>query len=72
MPGAKNALIAGDQKLIVHASGQIELYDLASDPEERTDLAGQRPRVAAQLRARLEEVRQANEERRLALRSQEP
>ncbi|NNL67496.1 MAG: sulfatase [Myxococcales bacterium] len=66
--GARNAVIEGDHKLIVRSSGEIELYDLASDLDEREDLAGRRARVAAQLRARLEEVRQANEERRLALR----
>ena len=34
--------------------GAIELYDLATDPGEKTDVAGKNPKVVARLRAILE------------------
>jgi arylsulfatase A-like enzyme len=54
------ALIAGDgprpgsEKLIEHfEDGRLELFDLASDPGERTDLAAARPARAQELQGRL-------------------
>ena len=35
----------------------IEIYDLASDPAETTDLSGERPEVMARMEALLEENR---------------
>jgi arylsulfatase A-like enzyme len=46
------ALRDGDLKAIVNVEiGTVELYDLAADPEERSDLAGRRPDDAARLAA---------------------
>jgi arylsulfatase A-like enzyme len=57
-PGA--ALFAGDgprpgtEKLIEHfEDGRLELFDLASDPGERNDLAAERPERARELHGRL-------------------
>ncbi len=48
------ALVTGNEKLIEHfEDGRVELFDLAADPGERHDLAGERPARAAELRARL-------------------
>jgi len=54
------ALLAGDgplpgsEKLVEQfEDGRVELYDLAADPGERHNLAGERPERAAALRARL-------------------
>ena len=54
------AIIAGDgpspgsEKLVEHfEDGRVELFDLAADPGERRDRAGERPDRAAALRARL-------------------
>jgi arylsulfatase B len=41
--GRKNAMRAGDWKLIREGSGTWELYDLARDISETTDLAGKEP-----------------------------
>lgn len=35
---------------------EISRYDLAQDPQERLDLAAKRPQLAAELRARMEEI----------------
>jgi arylsulfatase A-like enzyme len=52
----KRALVMGDLKCIEHeASGRCELYDLASDPGERHDLASGRPLELESLRAALNE-----------------
>jgi arylsulfatase A len=46
---------SGDWKLIEHYDPpRLELYNLASDPGEKTDLAGQQPHRVAQLRSKLE------------------
>lgn len=42
-----------DWKLIVGATGELELYDLAHDPGEQTNLASRARDIAAQLRRRL-------------------
>jgi arylsulfatase A-like enzyme len=59
------ALVAGDgprpgtEKLVEHfEDGRLELFDLASDPGERTDLASSRPERAQALHARLVAWRQ--------------
>jgi uncharacterized sulfatase len=48
----------GDWKLIepVKAEGKPELYNLAEDPGEKTDLAGRQPGVVERLRKRLAEA----------------
>jgi arylsulfatase A-like enzyme len=44
------AVLDGDWKLLVNADGTgAELYDLAADPRETTNLAGDRPAVARRL-----------------------
>ena len=62
-PGA--ALLAGDgpapgtEKIVEHfEDGRVELFDLAADPGERHDLAGQRPDRTSKLRERLAAWRQ--------------
>ena len=48
------ALVLGNEKLVEHfEDGKVELFDLASDPGERRNLAGDRPARAAELAARL-------------------
>lgn len=49
------AVMSGQFKLVRHLPrGNDELFDLASDPEERVDLASTRPDVAAPLKAILQ------------------
>jgi arylsulfatase A-like enzyme len=52
----RGAIRKGNLKLIQTAPqpGKAELYDLANDPEERTDLAGKQPDVVQDLEARLQ------------------
>jgi arylsulfatase A-like enzyme len=51
----KKGVVLGDLKLVRDdRSGEIELYDLASDPLERRDLAEERPERARELLAVLE------------------
>ena len=48
------ALVSGSEKVVEHFDdGKVELFDLASDPGERRDLAGDRPARAAEMAARL-------------------
>ncbi|MEI6239346.1 MAG: sulfatase-like hydrolase/transferase [Planctomycetia bacterium] len=48
------ALVSGSEKVVEHfETGKLELFDLANDPGERHDLAGERPERAAELKARL-------------------
>lgn len=53
-------MISHDEKLIVPAlqnepDGKVELYDLASDPQEERDLAGENPQVVERLRRQLDD-----------------
>lgn len=48
------AVFAGSEKLILHADGGSELYDLARDPQEEDDLAASRADTANALREDLE------------------
>ncbi len=54
-PGAKSPNVAvrdGDWKLLINASGSgVELYNLANDPNETTNLATEKPDVARRLGA---------------------
>jgi len=61
-----DALRVGALKLIAHADGRAELYDLGADSGETRDLAAERPQDVARLRARLEALRAENEGRRRA------
>jgi arylsulfatase A-like enzyme len=53
--GTKAALIEGDLKIVTEdvRKGPYELYDLAADPEERRDLAAERPEDFKRLRQSL-------------------
>ena len=59
--GNQQALRAGDwkavRKKLKQGDKSIEIYDLASDPAETTNLSGERPEVLARMEARLEESR---------------
>jgi choline-sulfatase len=48
------ALVCGDFKLVVLASGKRELYDLSNDPREKSNLAAQRPDLLQSLLSRLD------------------
>lgn len=50
----------GDWKLIVRGKGSPELFDLAADPYEKTDLAGSQPEKVKELRAVLAAVSAAD------------
>ncbi len=50
LPGQARSVIVGRHKLIVPTYGRPQLYDLASDPDERADRYGQRPLVERYLR----------------------
>ncbi|MBW2271733.1 MAG: sulfatase [Deltaproteobacteria bacterium] len=53
---SQRAVVRGAHKLIhAQVSDQLELYDLAADPEERSDLAARQPQLAAELKALLEQ-----------------
>ena len=64
---AKRSLIHGDRKLITSGGVHFELYDLASDPEERHDLGSDGDAVKQlqpyydAIKARLREVRVTGE-----------
>ncbi|MFP4193107.1 MAG: sulfatase-like hydrolase/transferase [Candidatus Hydrogenedentota bacterium] len=51
------ALREGDWKLIDHGSDQFELFNIAEDPYEERDLAGERPDEEDRLKAALDEWR---------------
>ncbi len=61
--GLRDSVIDGDYKLIM-SSGGLELYDLVADPEERTNLAEEKPDVVRRLQQHLRELRRSNERRR--------
>ena len=42
-PGRSKAMLRGDWKLVSHSAGPWQLYNLAEDPAEATDLAGRHP-----------------------------
>jgi choline-sulfatase len=67
-----DTIIEGRWKLVARPDGAAALFDLASDPAERSDLAQSQPAERERLRARLEAIRAENEAqraRRLAGRS---
>jgi arylsulfatase A-like enzyme len=49
------AVRSGRWKLVLRGPGEVRLYDLSADPEEREDRAAREPRVVATLRPKLEE-----------------
>ena len=51
------AIFDNNQKVIVDSNGYIELYNVASDPNERNDLADDFPERASSLRNSLQEYR---------------
>lgn len=53
----RRSLVFEGFKLIERGSGRLMLYNLATDPGERTDLAGADPARFARMRAVMEEVR---------------
>jgi arylsulfatase A-like enzyme len=55
--GRLEALATLSEKLIVHADGVAEYYDLTDDPAEGNDLSASAPERVAQLRAALGEIR---------------
>lgn len=46
---------SADHKLVKHHTGETELYDLAEDPDERRNMAAERPDVAREMGRRLRE-----------------
>ena len=48
------ALIRGDWKLVLHDTGERELYDLAADPGERSNAAEREPERGAAMRREIE------------------
>lgn len=48
-------VIAGEHKLIVPVTGRAQLFDLADDPHETTDLAGDKPEVVKKLTTQLDQ-----------------
>lgn len=55
----RRSVIDGDFKLIERGAGRFELYDLASDPGERTNLAQTDPPALRRMREVMESVRGA-------------
>lgn len=54
-PRHQAAILRGTQKLVWHLeSNSVRLFDLTSDPDERTDLAQERPESVRDLKARLD------------------
>jgi len=54
-PEMHRAVRHGNDKLhLYRLTGQVTLFDLGTDPGERTDVAARRPEIAADLRAHLE------------------
>ncbi|MBL9201585.1 MAG: hypothetical protein JNL39_13835, partial [Opitutaceae bacterium] len=62
--GQRHALRAGDWKLIRNGGGAWELYNLAADIGEKTDLAAREPARVAELNARWEKWNAAQVEPR--------
>lgn len=63
-PGFRSrSLRAGDFKLVLHAKSggeTVELYDIANDPNETTDLAKRMPTKSAELQAAMSEFAKAD------------
>lgn len=55
--GRLNAWTENADKIIMHADGTAEYYNLSSDPEERRDLSAGESKTAGELRSRLEAFR---------------
>jgi len=55
--GTRRAMIRWPYKLLVRNPRRPELFDLSSDPLERTDLSSSRPDVLARERAQFEQIR---------------
>ena len=55
--GGGFAIRHGDWKLIVHGRKKVELFNLADDPHEKTNLAARHPARVAELRTLLAEAR---------------
>lgn len=56
LEGDLRSIVAGSHRLILGGPQGVELYDLAQDPRERVNLAGERPALVDELRARLERL----------------
>ena len=59
LEGDLRSVVLDDRRLIATEDGPAELYDLASDPWERTNLAEELPEVVAQLLRELANVEQS-------------
>lgn len=60
-PGFKSRMVRdGDWKLVLTGADKAELFDLAADPNETTDLATKMPEKVAALRSKLEELSNAD------------
>jgi arylsulfatase A-like enzyme len=59
------AAIVGEGHKLLLESGRARLYDLVADPGERSDVAAQKPELAARLRAAIDAA-MAEDARRLA------
>jgi arylsulfatase A-like enzyme len=68
-PGFRSRMIReGDWKLVVREKpAKAELYNVATDPSEKTDLAEKEPAKVAQLRQRLAEQSSADNDRKVSL-----
>jgi arylsulfatase A-like enzyme len=63
---AGRALIEGDWKLIVRGKTKPQLFNLADDPYENNDLAGNMPKALAEMQARLRQQREKDSLKRPA------
>ncbi|MCW5808141.1 MAG: sulfatase, partial [Deltaproteobacteria bacterium] len=59
-PGGITAFVKGNWK-IIETEGAVELYDIHVDPDERTNLAFERPVILRELRALLEAMQAAGD-----------
>jgi arylsulfatase A-like enzyme len=60
----QSAVRSGDWKLIVDKQGHAELFNLAADPYEKTELSAREPDRVRDLRARLREL-QADDQKEI-------
>ncbi|MBL9182307.1 MAG: sulfatase-like hydrolase/transferase [Verrucomicrobiaceae bacterium] len=62
-PGFKSrSFRVGDWKLVLQPKDKFELFDIANDPNEQTDLASQHPEKVAELRKALEAYARADKD----------